>query len=504
MLFSREILDLESVVHGEVQNSGTRLAAIATIPLFLVLVLPVFTLVFPVEISWAGVTLYDWHRVAVVATLAVSGLLILGRRQPMFIPSGSLVSIGGMVVLGGGSLLLNNVPFWGGAREVAMLLQCYISVIVIGSAFAQLASDEQQRITLLCLAGSALIYLAVFITSNEPRFTVPELMGIPPQFPAFSNIRFFTDYQALVMPFTVMAVATYCRHVVARIFGWSGIFMFWMLFYYSGSRALVLGQIVAHAMLWLLLGRSYARTLRFHLVAWVGGYFTFLFFSQTLPWLLSSHGAETEQLMRGTISDRLLLWMGAWQDFLSHPLLGIGPGEFARQHIGGSAAPHNSLLMIAAEWGLPALVLWLWSLGAILWPGLQSLRVRYWDRIRAKDFSIASWLAVLALLAHSLVANVLVIPTSQLSLVVAIGLVMGDIKRHDGLPPLVTNYGLKAAIILVSGLLMLILFRDFQKLPQQNAAYVACPYPTSNFSPRFWQQGWLGMLPCGESKTGFR
>ncbi|MHC4405320.1 MAG: O-antigen ligase family protein [Planctomycetota bacterium] len=66
----------------------------------------------------------------------------------------------------------------------------------------------------------------------------------------------------------------------------------------------------------------------------------------------------------GSVLGRLDLWRAAWQMFLDHPILGIGPGEFYA-HVEGYAGgyrmygPHNHVMALLSEGGLPAPLLYL-------------------------------------------------------------------------------------------------------------------------------------------------
>ena len=57
-----------------------------------------------------------------------------------------------------------------------------------------------------------------------------------------------------------------------------------------------------------------------------------------------------------TLTSREVSWNRSWSGF-SHPLLGIGPMQFAALRSQVGAHPHNWPIQIAAEWGFPATVI---------------------------------------------------------------------------------------------------------------------------------------------------
>lgn len=73
------------------------------------------------------------------------------------------------------------------------------------------------------------------------------------------------------------------------------------------------------------------------------------------------------------IHNRIIYWDAALHLITSHPIRGVGPGQFARAYREVTIAPqltvrhaHNTYLQIWAEWGLLAIVSWCWLLMAIL------------------------------------------------------------------------------------------------------------------------------------------
>jgi len=91
---------------------------------------------------------------------------------------------------------------------------------------------------------------------------------------------------------------------------------------------------------------------------------------------------ETVSLTSQADRERVVLLQAAWDMFLDHPLLGVGPGNY-QWHIPEYTDyrpawrhefPHNVVLHIAAETGIIGLCAFLWWIGAVLSLGYNRMR----------------------------------------------------------------------------------------------------------------------------------
>lgn len=475
----------------------------ALTPFGFVLVLGDFQRLLPFSFGWATITLYDWQRVGVTAALIFSlGISLLAGHGHLRLVLGikTSLSVFFILLLGALSVVVNGQGAWIGFREVGNVGLFAACFVFLGSSLQRVKNWPTW--VLACLAGSALLYVLAFLELNSYTLFFPEFMQIEISLPVFSNIRFLSDYQAMILPFLVVLIGR-CRPGSARWAAWVAAIFFAMLFYYTGSRVMVLGQVGAHAVLWTYLGKGYRVTLYRHIATWCGGYSLFFVFSWLLPhFLLGQKSAFVAPLFRGGASGREVLWQLAWTDIVQHPWLGIGPGEFSRQFNAVAAAPHNGLLMLAAEWGVPVMLMALMLLWRGIVPRLAALRAMSEHNDGQLDFAMAGWLAFAALLLHSLVANVWVVPSSQLSMLLSAVLFFVSVP----IPP-EASAGFRSRSAVMSGWVALsvgaavwmaiVIASELPGLPTRNQQYINCPRPTLFFSPRFWQQGWLtdGCLP---------
>ncbi len=85
-----------------------------------------------------------------------------------------------------------------------------------------------------------------------------------------------------------------------------------------------------------------------------------------------SREEQVEDSLDGSSRSRLEIWKGAFKMIKEQPIFGIGYGLFfpliKYYWVGGySIDAHNTYLIIAAEMGLPALILFLWLIFMVIW-----------------------------------------------------------------------------------------------------------------------------------------
>jgi O-antigen ligase len=134
-----------------------------------------------------------------------------------------------------------------------------------------------------------------------------------------------------------------------------------------------------------------------------------------------------DRTMSDPTSSRTVLWRCALGLIAQHPWLGVGPMHFAHEawRICTGAHPHDWVLQIAAEWGLPAFL----CLVFVLATGARALvaRARAVPRADAPGQAVATALlvALVAILVDGLVSGVIVMPQSQLAIAFYAGCAMG-------------------------------------------------------------------------------
>ena len=155
------------------------------------------------------------------------------------------------------------------------------------------------------------------------------------------------------------------------------------------------------------------------------GFLSYQLLFQLIP-ILRASTLVTGTIMRDTTNDRTELWSQAIHLIQDHPILGIGPMHFAWAS-STVAHPHNSVLQLMAEWGLPAtlIILGLAGYGIFCWFKRFNANSLQTETQYNSHLAIVLFFTITTSAAYSLVDGVIVMPISQVLLFTFIGLMIG-------------------------------------------------------------------------------
>ena len=245
---------------------------------------------------------------------------------------------------------------------------------------------------------------------------------------------------------------------------------------------------------------------RVMLLSGIAGFGAYVVFYILVPLSigLQPFGFFTEVAQRSVAdlsSNRWPLWLSAWEMIVSHPWLGVGPLHFAHysRDVQIAAHPHNWVLQIASEWGIPAF----FCLNAMLLMSLRKL-LRTARLIAIDDLKnqamLTVWLATgVAIVVDGLVSGLIVMPASQLWIALYIGCAWGwastfpDAHRAEAF-----KLRAGARIVLMAGVVLLIyfvmngLFPEILDLPSHNIKNLQDQiHPGASLKPRLWGAGYF-------------
>ena len=225
----------------------------------------------------------------------------------------------------------------------------------------------------LAMAGTLAAAFAMREYAENVR-TVPDWRV----FGTFFNPNFLAGYLCLTMPVTLaLALATSGDRKELR---WLLGFWAWMqmvAILLTGSRFGTASAVLALAVLvgWMAWNRSWnrQRAVLFAVVclAVLGAA---LFTARSLTARVTPQAAQAGEHSGGF---RVWTWRGTMRMVQAHPLLGSGLGTYEiayprHAYVGFTRLAHNSYLQIAAEAGVPALILLLGTLGILAWGVLRT------------------------------------------------------------------------------------------------------------------------------------
>jgi len=386
-----------------------------------VLVLALLVCMLPL-VAHPDLTWHDQQRIGqvLVSTLCLIGLLLYGANKSVRIDRLWLGSGLSVLVLGGISSALSKSPLWAFA-------ECALLVISIGiGAFVYLLAQRFAERFDLVFGGLVRLLLCAMVLQFYVSF-VSALMHADLYFHpwillyGFSNIRHGGQFMTIAVPLLLAAIPRsdriglkYPRALDAFLL----VSLVCMVFV-AGTRGTVAAWLII-ALIFLVFGGEAKKSGVRMLWALPPG--------ALLSWcILAIVSAVTGQpadfRFSGAqvlgLSAREVLWEAAWASIVQHPWLGVGPMHFASLGNPVAAHPHQALLQLASEWGLPACAVVVVTTGVWLCRGVSSAR-------KSNDNSQAPlrWallFSVMASIVQSMVDGVLVMPYPQIWLSLVVG-----------------------------------------------------------------------------------
>ena len=445
---------------------------------------------FMATMPWAAIFLdapnpHDLARMFVSLVMVLAAWAWWRDAAPWLSPRPALNRLAAaMLALGTASVLLAPLP-----PHAALEASAFVLLVVVARVFARtpLAVLERELPPALALAVLLSLLLELpqlmyaYADSKVPRAADFGFM--------YMNHRFLNHVQTVLLPMAFIPLLLPAPRW-ARVAAWAGVAGGLALLWRTGGRGTMISTALFMCCLpWLLKGRARPVWRPLALALLAGGLFYGLAF--VLPPVLlgmqPQQWGSAAQRLAGGVNDaaRVELWTLALRDALAHPWLGAGPMHYAHLPNLLAAHPHNSVLQVAAEWGLPMTVLMLVALGLALRRSLATVRSAAPDSASRALLSV-SLLATAAGCIDSLVSGTLVMPVSQLWWVVALGSALA------GRAPVPTGLGARGW--LAGGLMgaLVVLHLGLSALTYRQSVQPAAADPAHGnrtHVPRYWING---------------
>lgn len=391
-----------------------------------------------------------------------------------------------LIVLAGASTLQSP------SHQHALLEVCvFAGLVYVCQLTATLWS--QYRLALIqwmiyAILLGAVIYMVGFYTGYLASFIEAIPLIWPEPFFGFSNVRAFNQYQLWTLALVCLPLLEFNiersrtrRWIFAILGGW------WALLFASASRGVLLAWLVAMLVTAWCYRQIAWPLLRLQLASFITGLSLYGLLFHLLPSFLVG-GILTSTVLRDQTNDRISLWKQAWSMIQTYPWLGVGPMHYAWYPNAIAAHPHNSILQLAAEWGLPAtlLLLSLAVYGMFCW--LQRFNPITLQATNNQHLAVVLFFTLIANACYSMVDGVIVMPLSQVMMAVILGLMLG-LYNDNQLTKKTKHFNfirrLFAAIVLI-GLVWSVLP---ELLPRLLGNEQMIPKGYQTVGPRFWQEG---------------
>jgi putative inorganic carbon (hco3(-)) transporter len=391
---------------------------------------------------------HDCQRVIQLLLLALvlMDAMFLGWKKTSLMPINKEVRFGffALLALTIASSVQAIAPRYAVIEVTVFVALCYLALFV-----ARLYRENGEVfIKQLCYAlwASIALYMVSFYTGYITAILVKKTLAWPYPFYGFSNIRLFQQYQLWTLGLICLPLLAFDLKKNSRLWLYVALANWWVLLFYAASRGVTLGWIVAMFATALIYKKSAWPFLRIQLItAFVGLCAYQLLFKMIPSWIATtatvassagstvaasasaSNAIVTSTIFRDTFTDRTDLWKVALVMVKNFPFLGVGPMHFYHYNNFGTH-PHNSVLQLASEWGLPATLIIVTITGYALYCWMKKFNVRQLQSTTKPNSNLAIILffTIAASSAYSLVEGVIVMPISQVLMFTMIGLMIGQ------------------------------------------------------------------------------
>jgi putative inorganic carbon (HCO3(-)) transporter len=383
---------------------------------------------------------HDEQRCVQLVLLALLAVFLLVRSEAAQFIAGlgrtTCLCLGAFFILGAASAL-TAVSLRHAAFEWSILLLLLLAAVLLAAELAR-AGKEGLQTVLHCMGAICILYSLRVLLMYAAALSSGVQIGMHVLAVGFSNVRFLNHTQTALLPLIVLLSLQAPKATAMRRVWFALAAFWWALLFVSEARATILA-LGAGCAAGLLARRSHARAfIQMMVLTAIAGALVYVLGFILLPMLAGMQpiGLPSNVVARTAAdpsSGRTLLWKLVLQLIAAHPWLGVGPHHFAHEgaKLGIGAHPHDWLFQIAVEWGLPALMC---LLGAVAL-GARAL-VRSGKRIGEGDLHnqqilMALLTACAAIFVDGLFSGVLVMPQSQLAIVLVIGCAGGWVRSLD-------------------------------------------------------------------------
>jgi O-antigen ligase len=395
-----------------------------------------FALIAVLGVNFLSRNGHDEQRIHEIALLLAAGLaFVLARSTALTAFLGA--SWGGRALAlffacGAVSATMAYAPAYAGVEVALFLLLLAVALAVADQV--QRGGIPLLRIALQAIGCAAVLHAVRIVVNYCASFALGTPLEPVDFAPGFTNYRFFNHTQTVLLPLLVLLYCVTPPASRVRYLWLALVSLWWMCIFATTGRGSLLGLAAGVPFAALVLRRAAMPYLKAFALAFAGGIAMYAVFLVVIPVLagqdsFGAFGYAIERSRTDPSSMRFFVWSNALELIRQHPWFGVGPMHFAHDaaRFRFAAHPHDWVLQVAAEWGLPALLL----LGFALLRGMRAL-----VRTRAAMASIdcgnvvlpALLVGAVAVLVDGLVSGLIVMPQSQLAIALYLGLAIAWVR----------------------------------------------------------------------------
>lgn len=443
------------------------------------------------ELAW-----HDQQRIEQIVLLLMATLTFAITYRKIFLiqlaslPNISRRALGLGFALGGLSAGLSAYPRFASLEWATLLLLLGLALLTATQA-RQLTSSFDIWATRLIVALAVIILLKIMTGYLAAVVVMKHIDSVMLFEGTFSNRRFFGQVASMLVPLLSYPLLRGGLSKPAQAALFALLAAWWMLVIVSGTRGTWMALTVAAVMLVAVSWRASMGLLRVQASALGMGALLFVVMFVWLPFWLGQDATLENRLSNfSALNGRAELWALAWAQIQAHPWLGVGPMHLAAIRNNFGAHPHNAVLQLVAEWGIPAALALILSAAA----GMLSLLARLRQQAASPDLLLLCLTAsLLAAGAQSMVDGVIVIPYTQTLLVLVAGWALGAYFRGVFAAPAASISRTMCWVISGVSILALIALLNGVFPEALNRVEVTQAYADAGklIPPRYWGVGWI-------------
>lgn len=377
--------------------------------------------------------LHDTHRLislmllALVLIYSAINRLSIGNLLP--ISPNIRIAFFILLALGIASTTLSHYP-----RHAMIELSIFAGLGYMALFSAELLIENEEEFIkqfIYVLWASIFLYMLSFYVGYISAAFANTTLQWPLPNKGFTSIRSFNQYQLWSIGLITLPVLAFNLNKTTKRWLTVALTCWWLILFYSASRGVLLAWLVGMLMTAFAYKKLAWSFLRLQLLSISTGFLAYYVLFKLLPTLLKLDFV-TGSITRQTISDRTDLWDICIRMIEFHPFVGVGPLHFY-WYTTLDTHPHNSLLQLAAEWGLPATFIMIGIAGYGFYSWFKKFN---YNNLRAqpkfeRNLTVMIFFTVITNSAYSLVDGVIVMPISQILMFTIIGLMIGQYKQNQ-------------------------------------------------------------------------
>lgn len=376
---------------------------------------------------------HDRQRASEIFTLSVFAATLLLRNCISLASIFNNVTgrfLAAFFLLGGASAAMSAIPQFA-IFEVSLFFLVYLLTVEMARQIGN-HGLYTLRLTLQLVAGTGGLYALKFVVAYVAAICLGNTLVADDFTPGFSNIRFFNHTQTSTLPLLILLCCLLPQNTKLRWCALTVTVYWWLALFATSGRGTLMGMVAGCVVVALLLRRvampyiqQVAGTAALGLLA----YFVLLIIVPMLTGgqAMNTFASTAARTASDPTSGRLFIWHRAAALIADHPLLGVGPMHFAHNagHLHVAAHPHDWLMQIGSEWGLPALACLIAALALAFRTLLRA--GKHIDRNDRNNQVIFTSVVMgsVAILVDGLVSGLFVMPQSQLAIALFLGCTMG-------------------------------------------------------------------------------